>query len=120
VNISKLVPINISRTPDVVENVFIGAECSQEEICKYMARFKEFRNDFSWSYEEIPSMDPQIVEHEIRRYKNVKPVQQKLRPVKPRKAVAIKAKVEKFHKVGFIYKVSLTKWVSNPIPVDKK
>ena len=33
---------------------------------------------------------------------------------------AIKAKVEKLLKAGFIYPVPLTKWVSNPVSVDKK
>jgi hypothetical protein len=78
VNISEIIPINISRTPDVVENVFIGAECSQDEIREYMTLFKEFRDVFAWSYEEIPGIDPRIVQHEIRTYENVKPVRQKL------------------------------------------
>ena len=38
----------------------------------------------------------------------------------PRKAPAIKAKIEKLLKVGFIYPIPLTEWVSNPILVDKK
>jgi hypothetical protein len=41
-NISEMIPINISRNLDVVENVFIGAECSQDEIVQYMTLFKEF------------------------------------------------------------------------------
>ena len=38
----------------------------------------------------------------------------------PRKAPPIKAEIEKLLKVGFIYPVPLTKWVSNPVPVDRK
>ena len=38
----------------------------------------------------------------------------------PRKAPAIKAKIEKLLKAGFIYHVPLMEWVSNPIPMDKK
>ena len=38
----------------------------------------------------------------------------------PRKAPTIKAEIEKLLKVGFIYLIPLTEWVSNPIPVDKK
>ena len=40
--------------------------------------------------------------------------------VKPRKASANKAEVQKILKAGFIYPVMLTEWVSNPIPVNKK
>ena len=75
---------------------------------------------FAWYYEEIPGIDPSIVQHEIKTYENAKPVRQKLRPINPRKAAAIKAEVEKLLKAGFIFPVPLTEWVSNPIPVDKK
>jgi hypothetical protein len=91
-NISETIPINISKNPDIVENIFIGAECSQDEICQYMMLFKEFQDVFSWSYEEMPGIDPQIVQHEIQTYENVKPVRQKLRPVNPRKEAAIKVR----------------------------
>ena len=64
-NISATIPINISVNPDVVENIYIGANCSPEEIAIYTALFKEFRDVFAWSYEEMPSIDSSIVQHEI-------------------------------------------------------
>ena len=45
--------------------------------------------------------------------------EKRLRPVNPRKAVAIKAEVEKLLKAGFIYPIALTEWVSKPVPVYK-
>jgi len=75
---------------------------------------------FAWSYEEMSGSYPSIVEHEIKTYPNAKPIWKKLCPVNPRKVVTIKAKVEKFLNVGFIYPVALTEWVSNLILVDKK
>ena len=38
----------------------------------------------------------------------------------PWKAIAIKDEVEKNLKVDFIFPISLTEWVSNPISFDKK
>ena len=64
-NISTTIPINISVNPDIVENIYIGANCSPEEISIYTALFKEFCDIFSWSYEEMPGIDPSIVQHEI-------------------------------------------------------
>ena len=64
-NIFVTIPINISANPNVVENVYIGANCSLEEISIYRALFNKFRDMFAWTYEEIPSIDPSIVEHEI-------------------------------------------------------
>jgi hypothetical protein len=119
-NISPTIPIDISVKPGIVENVHIGASCSPEEIVTYTSLFKEFRDIFAWSYEEMPGIDPAIVVHEIKTYPGAKPVWQRLRPVHPHKAVAIKLEVEKLLKVGFIYPVALTEWVSNPVPIDKK
>jgi len=59
------------KTPSVRDNVLIGADCSPEEIEIYMALFKEVRDIFAWSYEEMPGIDPRIVEHEIKTYYNV-------------------------------------------------
>jgi hypothetical protein len=61
--IAETLPINISRTPGVVENVFVGADCTPEEIQIYTDLFKEFRDVFAWSYEAIPDIDPQSVDH---------------------------------------------------------
>ena len=68
----------------------------------------------------MPGIDPSIVVHEIPTYRGVKPMRQRLCPVHPRKAAAIKAKVEKLLNAGFIYAIPLTEWVSNIVPVDKK
>jgi len=59
----------------------------------------------AWSYEEMPGIDPSIAQHEITTYENEKAIHQKLQPINPRKAAVIKAEVEKFLKVGFIYPV---------------
>ena len=75
---------------------------------------------FTWSYEEMPGIDPSIVVHEIPTYPSAKPVRQRLCPVHPRKATTIKAEVEKILNAGFIYPIPLTEWVSNIVPIDKK
>jgi len=74
VNISPTIQIDISRTPGKIENVNIGVDCLPEETLIYTNLFKEFRDIFAWSYEEIPGIDPHIVEHEIRTYPDAKPV----------------------------------------------
>ena len=82
--------------------------------------FKEFRDVFAWSYEEMPGIDPSIVVHEIKTYDDAKPVRQRLRLLHPKKTAAIKAEVEKLLRAGFVYPVPLTEWVSNIVPVNKK
>ena len=46
-NISTTIPINISVNPNVVENIYIGGNCSPKEIAIYMALFKEFCDVFT-------------------------------------------------------------------------
>jgi hypothetical protein len=65
-SILEIVPINISRTPDVAENIFIRVDCSQDEIHQYTTLFKKFFDFFTWLYEEMLIIYPRIVKHEIR------------------------------------------------------
>ena len=88
-NIAKTITIDISVKTSIVEAINIGANSTQQEILNYKALFIEFRDIFAWSYEEIPSIDPRIVVHEIKTYAGAKPVRQKLRPIHPKKAAAI-------------------------------
>jgi hypothetical protein len=104
-SIATMIPIDISKTPCVMENVFVGADCSPKEIRIYTELFKEFRDVFSWSYEEMPSINPRIVKHEIVTYPDAKLILQNLRLVNPWKATTIKAEVEKLLDVAFIYPV---------------
>jgi hypothetical protein len=46
-----------------MENVFIRFDCSPGEIQLYTDLFKEFRDVFAWSHEEMPGIDPKIDEH---------------------------------------------------------
>jgi hypothetical protein len=55
--IAEMIPIDISRTPGIMDNIFVGADCSPEEIQIYIDLFKELCDVFSWSYEEMPGID---------------------------------------------------------------
>jgi hypothetical protein len=119
-NISPTIKIDISVKNGIVEEIIIGASCTPQEIAAYKALFQEYRDIFSWSYTEIPGLDPSIVEHRIDTWPDITPVRQKQRPLHPSKATAIKVEINKLRTAGFIYPIAYTSWVSNPIPVDKK
>lgn len=119
-NITQTMPIDISIKPGIVEHVHIGVSCSLDEINTYTRLFQGFDDVFSWSYEEMPDIDPSIVGDEIPTYLHVKPICQRLHPVQDRKAAAINGEVEKLLKTGFIYPIPLIDWVSNIVPMTKK
>ena len=50
----------------------IGVDCSPLDIDIYTTLFKEYHGIVAWSYEEMPIIDPWIIEHEIKTYPNVK------------------------------------------------
>ena len=119
-NITQMMPIDISIKPGVIEHVHIGVSCYLDEIKTYTRLFQEFYDVFTWSYEEMPNIDPSIVVHEIPMYPHVKPIRQWLQMMHPRKATAIMGEVEKLLKDGFIYPIPLINWVSNIVSVTKK
>jgi hypothetical protein len=73
-NISPTIMIDISCIPRKIENIYIGVDCLPEEIQIYIDLFKTFRDVFTCSYEDMPGIDPIIVEHDIKKYPDVKPI----------------------------------------------
>ena len=60
----------------------IGSTLSSEEREKLTKLLKEFLEVFAWSYEDIPGINLDIVQHRIPTLPEVKPVKQKLRRMK--------------------------------------
>ena len=83
VNISPTIKINISTNSNIVEETMLGESCSSEEVASYKAVFQEFHDIFSWSYTEMPGLDPSIIEYHIDTRPNVSPVCQSNGPSIP-------------------------------------
>ena len=75
---------------------------------------------FAWSYEDMPGIDPDIVQHYIPTNSLKKPVKQKLRRLKPEWALKVKEEVTKQLDAGFLQVVEYPEWLSNTVPVPKK
>jgi hypothetical protein len=73
-SISTTIVIDILIKEGIVENINLGANCTPEEVVSCTALFKEFRDVFAWSYEEMLRIDPSIIVHEIKTYPGAKPV----------------------------------------------
>jgi hypothetical protein len=101
-NIFPTIKIDISIKNGLVEEITIGITCTLEEITAYKTLFKEYRDIFAWSYTEMPSLDPSIVEHRIDTWPDITPVRQKKRPLHPSKATTIKVEIEKLRATWFI------------------
>lgn len=64
-NIEETIAINISTKLDVVESIHVRKTCSSSELEIYCTLFREFKDVFAWSYEEMLVIDSSIIEHEI-------------------------------------------------------
>jgi len=118
--ISSTIKVDISVVPGRVEHILLGASCSTAEVPQYKALFRESRDVFSWTYSKMSGLDPSIVEHHIDTWPDASPLRQKQHPLHLAKALAIKAEIDNICKDGFIYPITYTSWVSNPVPVNKK
>lgn len=61
--------------------VRIGSSLSEKEKEEFLSLLKEFIDVFAWSYQDMPGIDPEIVQHRIPTYPDAKPVKQKERKV---------------------------------------
>jgi len=81
---------------------------------------QEFKDVFAWSYQDMPGLSTDIVVHRLPIKEECKPVQQKLRRMRPDVLLKIKEEVRKQFDAGFLQVVKYSEWVANIVPVLKK
>jgi len=85
-----------------------------------IALIGEYIYVFAWNYEEMPSLNPQIVLHRLNIKPDVKPVKQQQRRFRPDIMEAIEVEVYKLIECGFIREEQHPNWVANIVPFLKK
>ena len=119
-NISPTVKVNISQNLGKVKENSLGETCSREEIKWYTKLLQEYRDIFAWDYSEMLGLSPTIIENHIDTWPDIPPTCQKQRQLHPSKEEVIKREIDNIHKAGFVYPISYTSWVSNPISIMKR
>ncbi|KAA3467684.1 gag/pol polyprotein [Gossypium australe] len=77
---------------------------------------QEFKDVFTWSYQDMPGLNTDIVVHRLPIKEECRPVQQKLRRMRPDVLLKIKEEVRK----QFDAVVKYSEWVANIVPIPKK
>ena len=98
----------------------VGNTLITSENNAVVALFTEFKEVFAWSYEDMPGIDTDIVQHCIPTNPTMKPIKQKLRRMKPKWTLKIKEEVEKQYNAGFLRVVNYLKWLANVVLKPKK
>jgi len=100
--------------------VKIGTRMTKEIQGQLCALLREFRDIFAWSYQDMPGLDPDIVQHKLPLKPECPPIKQKLRRMKPELSLKIRDEVEKQFNAGFLAVAKYPQWVANVVLVPKK
>ena len=98
----------------------IGTSLSPEEKERLINFLKQHEEVFAWTYEDMPGLDPKLVEHRLILKPDVKPVKQKLRKMDPRIEQQVKEGLKDLLKAGFIRTIDYPDWLANIVVVPKK
>ena len=85
-----------------MKEVKIGSRLSPDVKKGLIDLLREYSDVFAWSYQDIPGLDFEIVEHRLLLKPEYPPVKQKLRRTHPDMAVKIKEEVHKQIDAGFL------------------
>ncbi|RVW73218.1 Gag-Pol polyprotein [Vitis vinifera] len=107
-------------TEDQPRELKIGSPLSTDERDRLIHLLRSYLDVFAWSYEDMPGLDPFIVQHHLPTLPHARPVKQKLRRLHPRWSLQVKEEIQKQLSVGFISVVEYPEWLANVVPVPKK
>jgi len=85
-----------------------------------MALLKDYQDIFSWSYQDMPGLSSEIVQHRLPLNPECSLIKQKLRRMKPKTSLKIKEEVKKQFDAGFLVVARYPEWVANIVSVPKK
>ncbi|KAI5408883.1 hypothetical protein KIW84_054641 [Lathyrus oleraceus] len=118
-HLENLETVNLG-SEDCVRMVKIGALFEESVKKGLISLLREYSDIFAWSYEDMPGLDTDIVQHFLPLKPECVPVKQKLRRTHPDMAVKIKEEVQKQIDAGFLVTSTYPQWVANIVPVPKK
>ncbi|RVW32710.1 Transposon Ty3-I Gag-Pol polyprotein [Vitis vinifera] len=107
-------------TADQPRELRIGSDLSTDERDSLIQLLRSYSDVFAWSYEDMPGLDPSIVQHRLPLLPHARPVKQKLRRLHPRWSLQVKEEIQKQLSVGFLSVVEYPEWLANVVPVPKK
>jgi ribonuclease HI len=111
------VNLGTSENPQCIN---LGLGCSKQEKVAFVKLFKEFKDVFAWTYDDLKTFDPNIIQHVIPMKPQTFPFQQKLRKMHPKLEPTVQKELNKLLSAKIIFPVRHTQWVSNLVPVWKK
>ena len=107
-------------TIDKPHNINLRVQCTPSKKDFFIRLFKEYKDGFAWSYEDLKTFDTQIMQHMIPIKEGTNPLQQKLSKMHPILEPMVKAELNKLLAARIVFIVRHTQWVANLVPIQKK
>jgi hypothetical protein len=105
---------------DIRKPTFVSAELQGDQRTSICELLREFSDCFAWSYDEMPGLDRELVEHSLPIKRGFRPFKQPPRNYNQKVLGKAKEEVERLLVVGFIKTCWYAEWVSKIVPVEKK
>ena len=86
----------------------------------YIGLLKEYQDVFTWQYDEMSGIDPELVAHSLNVEPGTRPMVQPIRTFHPKVEAQITQEVKKLLAAGFIKPIQHSRWLSNIVPIKKK
>ena len=106
--------------PDQPREIRIGSSLSPDMRSGLIDLLRSYLDVFAWSYEDMPGLDPTIVQHHLPILPHARSVKQKFRRLHPRWSLQVQEEIQKQLSVGFLSVVEYPEWLANVVPVPKK
>jgi hypothetical protein len=87
---------------------------------KYFKLLRQYKDVFSWSYDDLKTDDTSVIEHKIPLKHGIKSFRQKLRQINTIILPVIEREVKKLLDKNIIVPLRYYEWVENLVPVRKK
>ena len=81
---------------------------------------QDYQDIFAWSYQDMPGLSSDIMQHKLPLNHECSLVKQKLRRMKPEMSLKIKEEVKKQFDTVFLAIARYLEWVANIVPIPKK
>ena len=107
-------------TSEEKKKVKVGTCVSANVREELMALLRDYQDIFIWSYQDMPGLNSEIMQHRLSLNPGCSSMKQKLRRMKPEMSLKIKEEVKKQFDAGFLAIARYPEWVSNIMPIPKK
>ena len=116
---TELEEINVGTTDDP-RTISITKNLPPTTRTAMITLLGEYRDVFTWSYEDMKGLDPKFYQHQINLATDAKPVQQRRYRMNPNYVARVKEEINKLLKIGFILPVKRATWLRPILVVRKK